>query len=296
MTAGSAETGREGRGGRAGERRLTALSGVSSGPSVVSLMAFSGRPNRGCGRQGGRPGGRAMRRADRRRQPRRHRRCGSRAFRPTAGKLAPGMGPPHVSVTLENPPFEEQPQAKYQLPQFDTLWHPAAGIRQGRRDARLGGRGEGRRRKRARCQAVGAPQANCGGGGPRARRRVCAGRCAPGPARGWCPPLWPGPADGYCGGGSRSAKSPRPASNGGRSRLMCSEPITKRGQGRFFVVPRRQTGRNELPEVARLPPLCDGLRSTLCGMRRAREPRQPAKTGRGPGGGGRSATPTRSWT
>jgi replication initiation protein RepC len=38
------------------------------------------------------------------------------------------------------------------------------------------------------------------------------------------------------------------------------------------------------------------LDRTLWGMRKANEPRQAAKTGRGPGGGGRSATPTRSWT
>jgi replication initiation protein RepC len=38
------------------------------------------------------------------------------------------------------------------------------------------------------------------------------------------------------------------------------------------------------------------LDRTLWGMRKANEPRQVAKTGRGPGGGGRSAAPTRSWT
>ena len=38
------------------------------------------------------------------------------------------------------------------------------------------------------------------------------------------------------------------------------------------------------------------LNRAFWGMRRAREPRRPAKTGRGPGGGGRSAMPTRSWT
>ena len=38
------------------------------------------------------------------------------------------------------------------------------------------------------------------------------------------------------------------------------------------------------------------LDRTLWGMRKANEPRQAAKTGRGPGGGGRSATPTRSRT
>jgi hypothetical protein len=44
MTAGSADTGREGRGWRAGDRRVTALSGVSSGPSVLPLMPSSGAP------------------------------------------------------------------------------------------------------------------------------------------------------------------------------------------------------------------------------------------------------------
>jgi replication initiation protein RepC len=38
------------------------------------------------------------------------------------------------------------------------------------------------------------------------------------------------------------------------------------------------------------------LDRTLWGMRKANEPRQAAKTGNGPGRGGRSATPTRSWT
>jgi hypothetical protein len=56
MTAGSADTGREGRGGRAGDRRVSGPSGVSSWPSVLSLMPSSGRPNRGFGRQRGRAG------------------------------------------------------------------------------------------------------------------------------------------------------------------------------------------------------------------------------------------------
>jgi replication initiation protein RepC len=38
------------------------------------------------------------------------------------------------------------------------------------------------------------------------------------------------------------------------------------------------------------------LDRTLWSMRKANEPRHPAKTGNGPGRGGRSATPTRSWT
>jgi replication initiation protein RepC len=38
------------------------------------------------------------------------------------------------------------------------------------------------------------------------------------------------------------------------------------------------------------------LDRTLWGMRKANEPRQAAKTGNGPGRGGRSAAPTRSWT
>jgi replication initiation protein RepC len=38
------------------------------------------------------------------------------------------------------------------------------------------------------------------------------------------------------------------------------------------------------------------LDRTLWGMRKANEPRQAAKAGRGPNGGGRSAAPTRSWT
>ena len=38
------------------------------------------------------------------------------------------------------------------------------------------------------------------------------------------------------------------------------------------------------------------LDRTLWGMRKANEPRQADKTGNGPGRGGRSATPTRSWT
>ena len=85
MTAGSADT---------------ALSGVSSGPSALPLMPFSGRPNRGFGRQPGRAGeGRRCAgptAASRRGGIGAERRTTSVASRPRH----PRFWPPHGSVRL----------------------------------------------------------------------------------------------------------------------------------------------------------------------------------------------------
>ena len=54
-----------------------------------------------------------------------------KTFGTTIPLARPRNAPPHASVTLQNAHFEEKPQAKPQLPQFDPLWlglhalHPA---------------------------------------------------------------------------------------------------------------------------------------------------------------------------